>query len=99
MSCSTISTVMPSSVFMSRIQNDMSSVSSTFSPDDGSSSRISFGSEHSARQLDHLADAVRQSGDQLVAIGLEIEKLDHLLDAAAMKLFARAHTRQEQQFL
>jgi hypothetical protein len=49
MSCSTISTVMPSSVFMSRIQNDMSSVSSTLSPDDGSSSRISFGSEHSAR--------------------------------------------------
>jgi len=36
-------------------QNDMSSVSSTFSPEDGSSSRISFGSEHSApRELDHL---------------------------------------------
>jgi hypothetical protein len=53
----------------------MSSVSSTFSPDDGSSSRISF------------------------AIGFEIEEFDHLLDAAAMDLFARAHARQEQQFL
>ena len=49
MSCSTISTVMPSSRRMSSIQNAMSSLSSTFSPDDGSSSRISFGSVLSAR--------------------------------------------------
>ena len=49
MSCSTISTVMPSSCWMSWIQNAMSSVSSTLRPDDGSSSSSSFGSVHSAR--------------------------------------------------
>src|SRR5436190_11270913 len=49
MSCSTISTVMPSSARMSSIQNAMSSLSSTFRPDDGSSRRISFGSVQSAR--------------------------------------------------
>jgi len=36
------------------------------------------------RQLNHLADAVGQSRDQFVAMGLEIEELDHLLDSAAM---------------
>ena len=51
----------------------MSLVSSTFNPDDGSSSKISFGSE--------------------------IEEFYHLLDAAAMNLFAGAHARHEQQFL
>ena len=49
MSCSTISTVMPRSFLMSWIQNAMSSVSSTFRPDDGSSSSSSLGSVHSAR--------------------------------------------------
>ena len=49
MSCSTISTVTPRSVRMSRIQNDMSSVSSTLRPEEGSSSRISLGSEQRAR--------------------------------------------------
>src|SRR5438046_1061615 len=49
MSCSTISTVTPSSCWMSRTQNTMSSVSSTLSPDDGSSSSSNLGSVHSAR--------------------------------------------------
>ena len=49
MSCSTISTVMPSSCLMSWIQKAMSSVSSTFRPDEGSSSSSSLGSVHSAR--------------------------------------------------
>ena len=49
MSCSTISTVMPSRFLMSWIQNAMSSVSSTLRPEDGSSSSSSLGSVHSAR--------------------------------------------------
>jgi hypothetical protein len=61
----------------------MSSVSSTFSPDDGSSSRL--GAQR-ARKLDHLSHAVGKPRDQLVTIRLEIEKFDHLLDAAAMDL-------------
>src|ERR1700730_16512339 len=49
MSCSTISTVMPSSSLMSWIQNAMSSVSSTLRPEDGSSSSSNFGSVQRAR--------------------------------------------------
>ena len=49
MSCSTISTVMPSRFRMSWIQKAMSSVSSTLRPDDGSSSSSSLGSVQSAR--------------------------------------------------
>ena len=51
MSCSTISTVMPSSCWMSWIQNAMSSVSSTFRPLEGSSSNSSRGSVQSARAI------------------------------------------------
>ncbi|CKU79258.1 Uncharacterised protein [Mycobacterium tuberculosis] len=49
MSCSTISTDTPSSCWMSWIQKAMSAVSSTLSPDDGSSSSSSLGSVHNAR--------------------------------------------------
>src|SRR5690606_34751015 len=49
MSCSTISTVMPRSSRMSWIQKAMSPVSSTFNPEEGSSSSSSFGSVASAR--------------------------------------------------
>ena len=49
MSCSTMRTVMPSSFLMSEIQKAMSSVSSTFRPDDGSSSSSSLGLVHRAR--------------------------------------------------
>ncbi|MGY3585120.1 hypothetical protein ACVIF9_003797 [Bradyrhizobium sp. USDA 4350] len=52
-----------------------------------------------ARQLDHLAHAVRQPRDQLVAVRLEIEEFDHLLDPAAMRLLAGPDARQEQEFL
>ena len=51
------------------------------------------------RKLDHLADAVRQAGDQLVAIGLEVEQFDHLLDLVAMVEFGAPHGGQIQQLL
>ena len=51
MLCSTISTVMPSMLRMSWIQNAMPSVSSTLRPDDGSSSSRSLGSVQSARAI------------------------------------------------
>jgi hypothetical protein len=69
---------------MSAIQNAMSSVSSTFRPEDGSSSSSSWGSVHSARQLDHLAHAVGQAGDHGFAVVLQVQEVDDLLD-----LFAR----------
>jgi hypothetical protein len=49
MSCSTMSTVMPRSSRMSWIQKAMSPVSSTLSPEEGSSSSSSFGPTASAR--------------------------------------------------
>ncbi|MGX1297675.1 hypothetical protein AB7M75_007583 [Bradyrhizobium ottawaense] len=52
-----------------------------------------------ARQLDHLAHAIGQAGDQLIAIGFEIEELDDLLDPAAMHLLVGPHARQEQELL
>src|SRR6188472_483934 len=79
MSCSTISTVMPSSCLMSWIQNAMSSVSSTLRPEEGSSSSSSLGSVQSARQLHHLAHAVRQASHHRIAVVLQVEQFDHLL--------------------
>ena len=52
-----------------------------------------------ARHLHHLAHAVGQVGDEAVAIGLQIEEVDHLLHRLAMRQLVRAHARQEQQLL
>ena len=91
---------MPSSVRMSWIQNAMSSVSSTLSPEDGSSSSSSFGlGAERAPHLDDLADAVGQVDDEAVAIRLQVEEVDHLLDRLAVRELQRAHARQEQQLL
>ena len=94
MSCSTISTVMPSSARMSSIQNAMSSLSSTFSPDDGSSSRMQLrlGAER-ARQLDHLAHAVGKPGDERLAMVLQVEQVDDALDRLARRDLGGARLR------
>ena len=66
---------------MSWIQKAMSSVSSTFRPEEGSSSSSSFGlGAQRARQFDHLAHAVGQAGDHRVAVVLQVEEVDDLLD-------------------
>src|SRR6266478_6273416 len=83
MSCSTISTLMPSRLRMSWIQNAMSSVSSTLSPD----------------HLHHLAHAVGQVHDQVVAVGLQLEEVDHLLGRLAMGALPGAHRGEEQDLL
>ena len=75
---------------MSSIQNAMSSVSSTFRPDDGSSRRMSLGSVHKRpRQLDDLADAVRQAGDERLAVMLQVEQVDDALDRLARRDLGR----------
>ena len=99
MSCSTISTVMPSSFLMSWIQKAMSSVSSTFRPDDGSSSSSSFGlGAQRTGQFHHLAHAVGQAGHHGVAVVLQVEQVDHLLDLlAGLAISACAGLAREQQ--
>ena len=48
-----------------------------------------------AAQFDDLADAVRQIGDQRVAVALQAEEGDHVLDLLAMPQFGAADRRQE----
>ena len=55
--------------------------------------------ESGAGDFDHLAHAVGKTRDQLLAIGLEVEELDHLLDLAAVFLLGPAHRGQEQNLL
>ena len=52
-----------------------------------------------ARQLDHLAHAVGQPRDHAVAVVLQVEEVDHLLDLLARARSRRcARARREQQF-
>ena len=48
-----------------------------------------------AAEFDHLAHAIRQVGDQRVAVALQAEEGDHLLRLLAMLQFRAAHRRQE----
>ena len=84
---------------MSSIQNAMSSVSSTLRPDDGSSSSSSFGSvAERARQLDHLAHAVGQPGDERCrGSAARSSRSITCSTASRCATSARAHARQEQQ--
>ena len=49
-----------------------------------------------AAELDHLAHAVGQVGDQLVAVALQVEEVDHLLHLVAVGDFGPPRRRQEQ---
>ena len=82
---------------MSSIQNATSSVSSVLRPEAGSSSSRSLGCAHSARQLHHLAHAVGQAGDALLAIVGEVEEVDDLLHRVAVAQLLALDARREQQ--
>jgi len=81
---------------MSRIQMN-ASVSSTFSTDDGLASRISFGRSTVRAQSINLRTP-KEARDQLVSVGGQIEKFDHLIDPAAWA-FSVAAPLGEKQFL
>ena len=49
------------------------------------------------RQLDHLAHAVRQAGDQRLAVVLQVEQVDHPLDRLARRELGGPCLRREQQ--
>jgi hypothetical protein len=52
-----------------------------------------------ARQLDHFAHAIGQTGDQAVAVVRQVEEIDHLLHRFALRQLRAAHARREQQLL
>jgi hypothetical protein len=80
MSCSIMMTVTPRSFLMSSIQNATSSVSSVLRPEAGSSEQQQLGlGAQRARQLHHLAHAIGQAGDALLAVVGKIEEVDDLL--------------------
>ena len=49
-----------------------------------------------AAHLDDLAHAVRQAGNVLLAIGLQVEELDHAFDRLPVAMLFGPHRRQEQ---
>ena len=79
-SCSIISTVMPSSSRISSTKRAMSSVSSWFMPDTISSSSSSFGSQASARPVRRAFAGRRTACRHGVADVLDLEEFDDLLD-------------------
>ena len=73
MSCSTNSTVMPSS-FRSRMWSSSDWVSAGFTPAIGSSSMTSVGLGHErARHLEQLALTAGEAGGEVVGLGVELE--------------------------
>src|SRR5713226_4396952 len=81
-SCSIITTVMPSSSRISSTKRAMSSVSSWFMPETISSNSNSFGSQASAREFDTLLLAIRQRADDGITDMFDLEEFDDLLDPA-----------------
>ena len=51
----------------------------------------------SARQFGHLAHAIGEVDDQGVAVFLQLEKIDHLLDSLTVFDLHRPHGREEEQ--
>ena len=69
----------------------MSSVSSTFRPDDGSSSSSSFGSVHSARASSTtLRTPYGRPATMRIAVVLQVEQVDHRSTFSRAAISARA---------